>query len=153
MDKLNLPLYNLKIRKVSDEKFQIWDLIRMQYVMLTPEEWVRQHFVHYLIERLNYPKVLMANEVNITVNSMSRRCDTVLYSKTLKPIMIIEYKRPSVNITQKVFDQICRYNLVMHVDFLVISNGINHYCCKMDYENQTYRFLQKIPNYEEIIER
>lgn len=150
MDKLNLPQYSPKIRKSNDGKIQIWDSLRMQYVALTPEEWVRQHFTNYLTEHLHYPKSLMTNEVSISLNNMTRRCDTVLYSKDLKPKMIVEYKRPSVNITQKVFDQICRYNLVMHVDYLVISNGINHYCCKMDYEKQTYRFLKEIPHYSEL---
>ncbi|MBR4591478.1 MAG: type I restriction enzyme HsdR N-terminal domain-containing protein [Bacteroidaceae bacterium] len=150
MDKLNLPQYSPKIRKSNDGKIQIWDSLRMQYVALTPEEWVRQHFTNYLTEYLHYPKSLMTNEVSISLNNMTRRCDTVLYSKDLKPKMIVEYKRPSVNITQKVFDQICRYNLVMHVDYLVISNGVNHYCCKMDYEKQTYRFLKEIPHYSEL---
>ncbi|MCR4769413.1 MAG: type I restriction enzyme HsdR N-terminal domain-containing protein [Bacteroidaceae bacterium] len=150
MDKLNLPQYSPKIRKSNDGKIQIWDSLRMQYVALTPEEWVRQHFINYLTEYLHYPKSLMTNEVSISLNNMTRRCDTVLYSKDLKPKMIVEYKRPSVNITQKVFDQICRYNLVMHVDYLVISNGVNHYCCKMDYEKQTYRFLKEIPHYSEL---
>lgn len=150
MDKLNLPQYSPKIRKSNDGKIQIWDSLRMQYVALTPEEWVRQHFTNYLTEYLHYPKSLMTNEVSISINNMTRRCDTVLYSKDLKPKMIVEYKRPSVNITQKVFDQICRYNLVMHVDYLVISNGVNHYCCKMDYEKQTYRFLKEIPHYSEL---
>lgn len=150
MGKLNLPQYSPKIRKSNDGKIQIWDSLRMQYVALTPEEWVRQHFTNYLTEYLHYPKSLMTNEVSISLNNMTRRCDTVLYSKDLKPKMIVEYKRPSVNITQKVFDQICRYNLVMHVDYLVISNGVNHYCCKMDYEKQTYRFLKEIPHYSEL---
>lgn len=150
MDKLNLPQYTPRIRKTDNGKFQIWDTLRMQFVALTPEEWVRQHFTNFLIEHLGYPKSLMTNEVSITLNNMTRRCDTVLYSLNLIPSMIIEYKRPSVSITQKVFDQICRYNLVMHVDYLVISNGINHYCCKMDYLNQTYQFLKEIPHYSEI---
>lgn len=153
MDKiaeLNLPAYDVKLRQTADGKPQIWDVLRQQFVALTPEEWVRQHFVHYLTDCLGYPAALMTNEVSIGLNGMSRRCDTVLYSQTLSPRMILEYKRPTVNITQKVFDQICRYNLVMRVDYLIVSNGINHYCCFMNYENMTYRFLEKIPSYSEL---
>ena len=99
---------------------------------------------------LIYPQALMANEVAISLNGMSRRCDTVLYNRTLTPRMIIEYKAPHIPITQKVFDQICRYNLVFRVDYLIVSNGLSHYCCRMDYERQSYRFLADIPVYSEL---
>ena len=147
---LNLPSYDVKLRRTADGKSQVWDSLRQQFVVLTPEEWVRQHFVHYLTDHLGYPSALMTNEVSIELNGMSRRCDTVLYSQTLCPRMIIEYKRPTVGITQKVFDQICRYNLVMKVDYLIVSNGMNHYICHMDYDNMTYQFLEKIPLYSEL---
>lgn len=147
MEQLNLPAYDAKLKRSPDGKPQIWDVLRQQYVALTPEEWVRQHFVHHLIDNLGYPQTLMANEVGIELNGMARRCDTVLYTQTLTPKMIIEYKRPNVKITQRVFDQIGRYNLVMHVDYLIVSNGISHFCCRMDYEHQTYEFLQEIPSF------
>jgi hypothetical protein len=94
----------------------------------------------------------MANEVQLKLNGMSRRCDTVVYDRTLRPRVIIEYKAPTVNITQKVFDQICRYNIVLQVDYLIVSNGITHYCCKVDYNTRSYSFLKEIPIYTEIIE-
>lgn len=129
---------------------RVWDILRRRYVALTPEEQVRQEFVHMLVSTYGYPPTLMANEVTITLNGMTRRCDTVLYTPHLRPQMIIEYKRPSVSITQRVFSQICRYNLAMHVDYLVLSNGTDHYCCRMDYDAQTYHFLNHIPLYTEL---
>ena len=147
MTPLNLPPFSPRIRK-EGEKTEIFDPLRQRFVALTPEEWVRQHFVNLLIEHKGYPRNLMANEVSLSLNGMNRRCDSVLYDPHLQPRMIIEYKRPTVAITQKVFDQICRYNIVMRVDYLIVSNGINHYCCKMDYENQSYTFLKEIPDYE-----
>ena len=92
----------------------------------------------------------MANEVEVSLNGINKRCDSVLYSKELVPRMIIEYKRPGVKITQKVFDQICRYNMVLRVEYLIVSNGIDHYCCKIDYERQEYVFLEDIPSYSEL---
>ncbi|MBQ4622656.1 MAG: type I restriction enzyme HsdR N-terminal domain-containing protein [Bacteroidaceae bacterium] len=144
---LNLPPYATKIA-VRDGKNSIWDIIRRKYVALTPEEWVRQHFVHFLVEHKGYPVSLLANEVALTLNGTSRRCDTVLYDRTLSPRMIIEYKAPHIPITQKVFDQISRYNLVFRVDYLIVSNGLSHYCCRMDYDHQSYEFLKDVPEYQ-----
>lgn len=146
---LNLPPYATKIC-LRDGKKVIWDIVRRKYVALTPEEWVRQHFVNFLTGHKGYPVSLLANEVPLTLNGTSRRCDTVLYDRTLSPRMIVEYKAPHIPITQKVFDQISRYNLVFRVDYLIVSNGLTHYCCRMDYPRQTYRFLQDIPGYEEL---
>jgi hypothetical protein len=152
MFSLNLPPYGTKIT-LRDGKNMIWDVIRRKYVALTPEEWVRQHFVHFLIEHKGYPTSLLANEVALTLNGTSRRCDTVLYDRALFPRMIIEYKAPHIPITQKVFDQICRYNLVFHVDYLVVSNGLSHYCCRMDYANNSYQFLSEVPEYSILIDK
>lgn len=149
MLELNLPPYEKKITKKDDKPF-ILDVIRRQYVTLTPEEWVRQHFVHFLIEHKSYPQSLMGNEVQLKLNGMSRRCDTVVYDRSLNPRVIIEYKAPTVNITQKVFDQICRYNMVLQVDYLIVSNGLAHYCCKVDYPTRSYSFLQDIPAYDNL---
>lgn len=146
---LNLPIMKPTLREV-DGKVKIWDCLRKRFIMLTPEEWVRQNFVSFLVNYKSYNPTLMANEVRITLNGMSRRCDTVLYSQSLVPKMIIEYKRPTVAIGASVFKQICRYNLVMKVDYLIVSNGLEHYCCKMDYEHETYQFLHGIPDYPEL---
>ncbi|MDO5128581.1 MAG: type I restriction enzyme HsdR N-terminal domain-containing protein [Prevotellaceae bacterium] len=150
MYELNLPKYGIKIANENGHQ-TIFDVLRRKYVALTPEEWVRQHFVHYLIEHKGYPQALMANEIQLAIGNKKLRCDSVLYDRSLKPRMIIEYKAPTVNITQKVFDQITIYNMLLHVDYLVVSNGIKHYCCRMDYENQKYLFLDDIPDYQEII--
>lgn len=143
---LNLPAFKTKIT-TRNGKNVIWDPIRRQYVMLTPEEWVRQHFVNFLVNYKQYPAALMANEVNLKLNGTRKRCDTVLYKKDLSACMIIEYKAPYIEITQKVFDQISRYNIVLKVDYLIVSNGLCHYCCKMEYATQSYSFVNDIPNY------
>lgn len=146
---LNIPSYPTKIA-VRNGKNVIFDILRRRYVALTPEEWVRQHFVHFLIERKGYPQSLMANEISLSLNGMAKRCDTVLYNRDLTAKMIIEYKAPHIEISQKVFTQISHYNLVLKVDYLIVSNGLSHYCCKMDYLNQTYEFLTDIPDYSSL---
>lgn len=148
---LNLPKYETKICE-RDGKLQIFDPLRKCHVALTPEEWVRQHFVNFLIESRGFPAALMANEVAITVNGMKRRCDTVVYDKQLQPRVIVEYKAPTVKITKEVFAQISRYNLTLKVDYLIVSNGLQHFCCRMDYPNNSYTFLQEIPEYTKIVQ-
>ena len=150
MYELNLPKYGIKIANENGH-LTIFDVLRRKYVALTPEEWVRQHFVHYLIGHKGYPQTLMANEIQLAIGNKKLRCDSVLYDRSLKPRMIIEYKAPTVNITQKVFDQITVYNMLLHVDYLVVSNGIKPYCCQMDYDTQKYLFLEDIPDYQEIM--
>ena len=147
---LNLPPFNANIRR-EGMNVRIFDTLRQRFVALTPEEWVRQHFVNMLLTNYGFSSSLTANEVSLSLNGMSRRCDTVVYDKQLRPRMIVEYKRPSVEITQRVFDQICSYNMVMHVDYLVVSNGMHHFACRMDYERQTYEFLKEIPNAETVL--
>lgn len=143
---LNLPSFETKI-DIREGKKVIFDIIRKRYVPLTSEEWVRQHFVHFLIVCKGYPQSLLANEVFIKLNSTVKRCDTVLYRRDLSARMIIEYKAPHVEITQRVFDQITRYNMTLRADYLVVSNGMKHYCCHMDYGQQSICFLKDIPDY------
>lgn len=149
MQQLNLPQYEIRISDNNGHR-TILDILRRKHVVLTPEEWVRQHFVHFLIEHKGYPATLLANEVQLNVGNKLLRADSVLYDNSLHPRMIIEYKAPSVTITQKVFDQISVYNLLLHADYLVVSNGINHYICKMDYANHSYVFLEDIPDYNNL---
>ena len=149
MLQLNLPIFEPKLKKIKEDIF-IFDLIRKKYLLLSPEEWVRQSFLNYLINHKNYPQSLIENEAMIKLNNMTRRCDTVVYDNQLKPLVIVEYKRPDVKIDQQVFDQIVRYNIVLRVDFLIVSNGLSHFCRKMNYENQTYDFLESIPEYNEL---
>lgn len=149
MMQLNLPTYECRLREQNGRQ-QIFDVLRRRYVALTPEEWVRQHFVHYLIEHKGYPKGLLANEVDLRVGEKHLRCDTVLYDKALHPKIIVEYKAPEIAITQKVFNQITVYNMLLHVDYLIVSNGMQHYCCQMDYEQNRYTFLSDIPCYDNL---
>jgi len=149
MIRLNLPDYAIKLSGTK-QRPTIWDILKRKYVALTPEEWVRQHFIHFLIEQKNYPSTLLANEVKLKIGDKNLRADTVLYTKELKPKMIIEYKAPHIPITQKVFDQISVYNMLLHVDYLIVSNGINHYACKMDYASKKCLFLKEIPDYKNI---
>lgn len=150
MTRLNLPPFEIKLRGTKAQP-QIFDILRKKYIALTPEEWVRQHFVHFLVEHKGYPATLMANEIQLKVGEKTLRADSVLYSRDLKPRMIIEYKAPHIPITQKVFDQISIYNMLLHVDYLVVSNGLQHYICKMDYNDKKYLFLEDIPDYEELL--
>lgn len=149
MFQLNLPSFKTNIIK-QDNKYLIYDFVRNKYVTITPEEWVRQHFIHYLVECKHYPKNLLNNEVEINLNGTRKRCDTVLYKRNLTAKMIIEYKAPHINIAQNVFDQIVRYNIILKVEYLIVSNGYNHYCCKIDYKNQKYNFLPEIPDYADL---
>jgi hypothetical protein len=149
MFRLNLPTYEIKIAQRGNKQL-IFDFLRRKYVALTPEEWVRQHFVHYLIEHKDYPAGLIGNEVELNVGEKKLRCDTILYNKVAQPQMIIEYKAPQIKLQQKTFDQISAYNLLLKVDYLIVSNGMQHICCRMDYENQKYCFLEDIPNYQEL---
>lgn len=151
MNTLNLPPYQIKT-KIENGRTMILDMLRKKYVTLTPEEWVRQHFIHFLIEHKGYPTTLLQNEVELHYGEKKLRCDSILYRSDCSARMIIEYKAPTVQITQKVFDQISVYNMLLHVDYLIISNGINSYCCKMDYKKRTYSFLEEIPEYNSLTE-
>lgn len=146
---LNLPPFDINVKKTNG-KLTVFDSLRRKFIALTPEEWVRQHFVNYLITEKGYSQSLIANEIQINLNNQKRRCDSVIYDKQLSPLMIIEYKSPEVEITQSVFDQIARYNIVLKVKYLVVSNGLNHYCCKMDYDKQSFEYLPDIPLYNQL---
>lgn len=148
--KLNLPTYDARLRRDARGAVQIYDRLRAKYVCLTPEEWVRQHFVNFLIEHRGYPAAFMANEVGLRLNGCLRRCDSIIYDRSARPAAIVEYKAPEVGITPMVFDQIVRYNMVLRVGHLIVSNGMRHYCCRIDPEANTYIFLKDIPPYENV---
>ena len=149
MKTLNLPKTEFKIIS-RGEKLNIFDILRRRYVTLTPEEWVRQHFIHFLIEYKGYPAARLGNEISLDLNGTRKRCDSVLYDKEAHPIMIIEYKAPHILITQETFQQISRYNMKLHVPWLIVSNGMEHYCCQVDYEKGEYHFLSDIPQYDAL---
>lgn len=145
-----LPHYGIKtIRK--NGRTAIFDFLRGRYVALTPEEWVRQHFTHYLVEHLHYPAALLANEVSLRVGRNFRRCDTVLYRREGgTPRLIVEYKAPTIPITQEVISQISGYNSILRADYLIVSNGYTHYCCHIDYDHLTSSYLPEIPDYKDL---
>jgi predicted type IV restriction endonuclease len=141
---LNLPKAELKLSRKGDKIF-VWCIIRRKDLVLTPEEWVRQHLIHYLINQKNIPQSLMAAEMPIVVNTLQRRCDLVVYSKEGKPRMIVECKAPEVQLTQNVFHQIAQYNFELGVDLLMVSNGIDHIICQIDRKTGEMVFLQDLP--------
>lgn len=149
LPELNIPHTPLKIIEQKGV-FRVFDPLRDKYVVLTPEEYVRQQFTSWLRSGFHYPVSLMANEIGIDINGTKKRCDTVVFGRDGKPLVIVEYKAPDVHITQDTFDQIVRYNLVFHARYLIVSNGLHHYCCVMDYDRDTYHFIPSIPDFNDI---
>jgi len=146
MQKLKLPSYNFKL-KINQNKPLIFDELRKKYMVLTPEEWVRQHFVCFLIHEKKYPISLIALEKQLTINNRKKRTDILVFNKAGNPEIIVECKAPSIKINQDTFDQIARYNLKLKANYLIVTNGLEHFYCKMDFENETYIFLKEIPDY------
>lgn len=149
MIELNLPPYAYKLKQ-NNGSVQIWDAVRRKYVVLTPEEWVRQHFIAYLVGSKKYPLGRIGNEISLSLNGRSRRCDTLVYDAEGQPLVLIEYKAPHISVSQKVFEQAVRYNICFRVPYIMLSNGISHYCCHIDYDSRKYSFLTEIPLYNEL---
>lgn len=147
---LNLPDYSSELN-LNIEEGIVFDPFRKKNVKLTPEEWVRQNFLLFLSLEKGFPKGLLSVEMGLTLNNLMRRCDVVAFDSIGKARLIVECKAPKVKISQKTFDQIAAYNLKLQVDYLIVTNGINHYCCHMDYKNNTYVFLEDIPNYRDVL--
>jgi len=147
MKKLNLPPYSFKI-KSKENKLYIFDMLRKKNVVLTPEEWVRQNFIQYLIVEKKYPKSLIAIEKQLKINNLNKRTDILIFDKNGKTNIIVECKAPNVKITQETFDQIARYNLGLNANYLIVTNGLQHYYCKMDHRLKKYNFLSDIPDYK-----
>lgn len=146
MQQLNLPPYPFRL-KSNEKQTLIFDELRKKYIILTPEEWVRQHFVQFLIQKKNYPRSLIAIEKQLTINNLKKRSDILIFSSNGLPNIIVECKAPNVKITQSAFDQIARYNLKLQANFLIVSNGLEHYFCRLDTEKERYIFLEDIPSY------
>ncbi len=146
MQTLNLPAYCPKV-KGSKNNLSIFDFVRKKYVKLTPEEWVRQHILHFLTEIKGYPLSLISVEKQLIINGLKRRFDVLIFDKKGQPHIIIECKAPSVTITQETFDQVARYNMVVKSTYMMVSNGLEHYFCEVDAENQRYVFLEELPCY------
>jgi len=148
MEKLNLPDISARTRPGKNGKEEIFDGIRRKFVRLTPEEWVRQHFLHYMVVSLGFPASLIVVEAALKYNNMVKRFDILAYRADGRPSMVIECKGPGVGITQGVFDQVAMYNMTLAVDYLAVTNGMSHYACRIDHENKTYTFLKDIPTFE-----
>ena len=146
MQKLNFPNYSFRFKN-SENKTYIFDVIRKKFLLLTPEEWVRQHVVNFLIEEMNYPKSLINVEKLVKVNGINKRYDVVVFRNDGSIFLLVECKAPEVNITQQTFDQIAQYNLVLKAENLMVTNGLNHYFCQMDFENEQYIFLKELPSF------
>ncbi|WP_298116219.1 type I restriction enzyme HsdR N-terminal domain-containing protein [Flavobacterium sp.] len=146
MQKLNFPTFTFRFKN-SENKVAIFDEIRKKFIILTPEEWVRQHVVQFLLQEKKYPKSYINVEKLIKINDLNKRYDIVVYQPNGELFLLIECKAPEVKISQQTFDQIARYNLVLNAKYLMVTNGLNHYFCQMDFDNEKYIFLKELPSY------
>ena len=146
MQKLNFPEYSFRFKN-SENKVLIFDEIRKKFVVLTPEEWVRQHVIKFLLQQKKYPKSYINVEKNIKINGLTKRYDVVVFNSDGSIFLLVECKAPEVSITQNVFDQIARYNLKLNAQHLMVTNGLNNYFCQMDFVNEKYIFLKELPNH------
>lgn len=149
MQPLNLPAYEYKLKQSADNLF-IFDFIRRKYLVLTPEEWVRQHFINYLVTHLHYPKSLVAVERGTVYNQLAKRTDVCIYSPAGKPVMLVECKSTSVGITAATIKQASVYNQKIRARFIVLTNGLEHYCWQVDFDTQQYLPLTQVPDYTEL---
>lgn len=146
MQELNFPKFPFRF-KSSENKISIFDDIRKKFVVLQPEEWVRQHCVRFLIHQKGYPKSLINIEKELIINSLKKRYDIVVFNTNGSIHLIVECKAPKITINQEVFDQIARYNLELNASYLMVTNGLNHYYCQVDFKNERYQFLKNLPEY------
>lgn len=145
---LNLPPYPFKISD-KDGVLSLFDEFRKKHIIITPEEWVRQHFVQYLVNQKKYPKILIKLEGGLRLNGMAKRSDIVVFNTAGQKILMVECKAPSVGIDQKVFDQVARYNMAHKIELLVVTNGLQHYFCRINFEDKSYKFIEELPEYSE----
>jgi hypothetical protein len=147
MQELNFPQYTFRFKN-SENKVAIFDDIRKKFIILQPEEWVRQHCVQYLIQQKNYPKSLINVEKELIINDIKKRYYIVIFNPDGSIFLIVECKAPKIKIDQSTFDQVAQYNLKLNATYLMVTNGLNHYYCEMDFKNERYQFLKDIPDYQ-----
>ena len=147
MQPLNFPEYHFRFKN-SENKVAIFDEIRKKFLILTPEEWVRQNVVKYLIEEKNYPKSIINVEKNLKINGLTKRYDVVVFNTDGSILVLVECKAPEIKISQATFDQIARYNLTLKAEYLMVTNGLKHYFCKVDFKNEKYQFLENLPQFQ-----
>ena len=150
LQKLNLPSYSFRTRQEVDKTY-IFDEIRKKFLLLTPEEWVRQNFIRYLVAEKGFPAALLIIERGLKVNRNPFRADLLVCDRMGAPLLVAEFKAPAVKLSQAAFDQIARYNMQFRVPYLIVSNGLNHYCCQIDFIAESYTFLKEIPDFKNII--
>jgi hypothetical protein len=148
MNPLDFPSYNFRFKN-SENKTYIFDEIRKKFMVLTPEEWVRQHVIQFLIHEKKYPKSHINVEKLIKINTLNKRYDIVVFQRDGNIKLLVECKAPSVAITQTTFDQIARYNLIVNAQYLMVTNGLKHYFCEINHKEKQYVFLRDVPNYKE----
>ncbi len=146
MQKLNFPNYKFRLKN-TENKISIFDVIRKKFVILTPEEWVRQHVVHFLITEKHYPPHLIAVEKQLKINDLIKRFDVLVFDSDAKPLVLIECKAPKITINQTVFDQIARYNLTIDAKYMMVTNGLTHYYSIMNNSLEKYDFLRDLPDF------
>jgi hypothetical protein len=144
MQQLNFPTFSFRFKN-SENKTAIFDEIRKKFVILTPEEWVRQHVVHYLVYEMKYPKSWINVEKVIKINDLTKRYDVVVFNPDGSIFLLVECKATQIKISQETFDQIARYNMTLNAQYLMVTNGINHYFCEVDFKSENYQFLQNLP--------
>jgi hypothetical protein len=149
MQSLNLPGYEFEFKKIKEQLY-IRDIIRKKYLLLTPEEWVRQHITAYLVNEMHFPAALFSVESGIKVNTLQRRYDALVYSRTGNPFVLIECKAPEVSINKKVFDQIIAYNIHVNAPYLLVTNGLSHYFLRKDQQSAKFVFEKAIPSFDEL---
>jgi len=149
IQKLNLPEYSFRIKNENGNE-SIFDEIRKKFILLTPEEWVRQNFIRFLVSEKKFPVALIAVEKKVEVNGRPQRFDLLVYNRNGLPLMIAEFKAPDVKITQESFDQVARYNMALKVEYIVVSNGLSHFSCRFNFSQNSYSYLKTIPAYDEI---
>lgn len=150
MQKLNLPEYSFKF-KIREGKDYIFDSLRKKYIRLTPEEWVRQNFVQFLIVEKKYPVSLIVLEAGVKVNNNPQRADLIVFDRSGNPALAAEFKAPEIKISQLTFDQVVRYNMQLKVKFLIVSNGLEHFCCSINYTENSFAYLAEIPDFVDIL--
>jgi len=143
---LNFPTYSFRLKN-SENKTHIFDVVRKKFVVLQPEEWVRQHCIQYLIQEKNYPISLINVEKVVLINGLKKRYDIAVFDSNGSLVLVVECKAPKVKISQTTFDQIARYNLTLKAHYLMVTNGLNHYFCTMNYNNESFEFLETLPDY------
>jgi hypothetical protein len=149
MQQLNFPSFEFKLRDVNNRQ-EIFDPIRHKFIALTPEEWVRQHLIAYLILIKKYPVSKIGVEKQLLLNKLQKRFDLVVFGRNAKPFLLVECKAPGVEITEKTFDQAARYNMLLQAEYFMITNGLAHYYCRIDYERKQYIFIEEIPDFERV---